>query len=337
MTDLLLPHGASVPGLSFRAYRGEEDIPAIAELLQASFAANGDTLVVRQDELAVEFRNAPSSDPRVDMILGFVADRLVARSWLDWADTPDGSARYYQSWGDVHPEWRRRGIGLVMWRRNIDRLTQVARADGFRGRRVLTVPWLRQGDVGGAVLAERLGYCRVRTYHHMSRPTLEDIAVPTMPTGLEVRPVTTAQLRDVWEAMMEAFRDHFGAWDTGEASYRSWLERPTLDTSLLVVAFDGERIAGGVHGLIDPVENEAQGYRRGWLDDVYTRRPWRRRGLASALMCRALVLLRDRGMTSAQLDVDTENANDALALYRRHGFLSDRVATEWHRPLDLAG
>jgi hypothetical protein len=36
-------------------------------------------------------------------------------------------------------------------------------------------------------------------------------------------------------------------------------------------------------------------------------------------------------MTSAQLDVDTENANRALLLCERHGFVSDRSASEWHR------
>jgi hypothetical protein len=45
-------------------------------------------------------------------------------------------------------------------------------------------------------------------------------------------------------------------------------------------------------------------------------------------------LLRERGMTSAQLDVDTENANRALSLYERHGFVSDRSAGEWHRRME---
>ena len=60
------------------------------------------------------------------------------------------------------------------------------------------------------------------------------------------------------------------------------------------------------------------------------RRPWRRRGLASALIGRTLVALRDRGMTAAQLGVDSENPNEALTLYQRHRFevlrSDDRVA-----------
>jgi len=331
----ILPELPGIPELRFRTYRGEEDIPAIADLLRASFAANGDTVGIDPEELRGEFRNLPHIDAAQDMVLGFVGDRLVARSFIEWADTPDGSSRYYESWGDVHPDWRRRGIGSAMWQRNIRRLADLAAEHDIAGKCLLTVPWLRGGDIGGAVLAERFGYHKVRVYHHMTRPTMHDIEIPPMPEGLEVRPITEAHLPALWAAMTEAFRDHFGAFDTSERSYRTWIGRPSLDLSLLVVAFDRDEIAGAVHGTIDPEENRTQGYLRGWTDPIYTRRPWRRQGLAAALVGRMLERLRERGMTSAQLDVDSENANQALTLYERHGFVVDRDASEWHKPLSL--
>ena len=64
---------------------------------------------------------------------------------------------------------------------------------------------------------------------------------------------------------------------------------------------------------------------------------WRRRGLAYALLGRSLALLKERGMTSAQLGVDSENDNQALTLYERHRYEVDRSASEWHKPLELAG
>ena len=54
----------------------------------------------------------------------------------------------------------------------------------------------------------------------------------------------------------------------------------------------------------------------GRTDPIWVRRPWRRRGLASAL-----------------LDVDSENPNEAFTLYERYGFVADREAYEWLRPL----
>ncbi len=326
-----LPDAPAIAGLRFRTYQGEADIPAIAELLTASFAANGDSLHVDPGDLRVKTRHLTNVDPTQDMVLGFAGDRLVAHSMLTWADAMDGSARQYQSWGDIHPDWRRRGIGRAMWLRNIERLTAIAAGHDVDRKRVLSVPWLRGGDIGGAVLAEQLGYEHVRTYRHMTRPNLDDILLPPLPAGLEVRPVTRDDLRAVWGAMTEAFRDHFGAEDTSEEAYRGWIELPVTDPSLFVIAFDGERIAGGVHGEIHPRRTGPTATCAAGPTPSTCVVPGARRGLASALLGRALVRLRDRGMTSAQLDVDTANANAALTLYQRHGFSSDREATEWHR------
>ena len=135
--------------------------------------------------------------------------------------------------------------------------------------------------------------------------------------------------------MTEAFRDHFGSHDPSQSAFRRWSEDPLLDTTLLMVAFDGEEMTAGVQGAIDPTENAVQGYLRGWTDPVFTRRAWRRKGLAYALLGRALQALKERGMTSAQLDVDSENANDALSLYQRHRFEVDRSSSEWHKPLTV--
>ncbi|KQP43466.1 GNAT family N-acetyltransferase [Pseudorhodoferax sp. Leaf274] len=48
--------------------------------------------------------------------------------------------------------------------------------------------------------------------------------------------------------------------------------------------------------------------------------PWRRRGLAGALIARALAAQRDAGMNESVLGVDADNAHDAARLYERCGF-----------------
>ena len=54
---------------------------------------------------------------------------------------------------------------------------------------------------------------------------------------------------------------------------------------------------------------------RGWLDQVSVRRPWRRRGVAHALIAAALRELSGRGLQRAVLGVDAHNPNGALGLY----------------------
>jgi ribosomal protein S18 acetylase RimI-like enzyme len=331
-SQILLPETPAVPGLRFRTYASEDDVPAMAELDRLVNAANGSTERWSDDDWRNEMRNRPNIDPREDYVLGFVGDRLVSLAWVNWADTSDGE-RHYRSLGMVHPDWRRRGIGGAMLTRNEARLRDFA-AQHHLERPAQLITWLDDGDAGGHALISARGYQRVRIYHHMIRPDMHDIDVPPLPDGLDVRPVSRSDVPAVWDAIVEAFRDHFGGHDDSPQARQAWLDDPALDPRLFAVAYEGEEVAGGVLGYVNPEENEANGYLRGWTDPVFVRRRWRRRGLARALLGRCLVLLRDAGMTSAQLDVDTENANDALRLYREHGFETDRGSSEWHKPVD---
>ena len=79
-----------------------------------------------------------------------------------------------------------------------------------------------------------------------------------------------------------------GAGERTDDDFRAWFADPDLDTSLWRVAWDGDEVAGLRHDVHLAEENETLGLRRGWLEHVSVRRPWRRRGLASALIASAL-------------------------------------------------
>jgi ribosomal protein S18 acetylase RimI-like enzyme len=213
------------------------------------------------------------------------------------------------------------------------RRAEIAAGQTHSGPRTL-MSFIDDPDTGAVSLLTGRGYHKARTYFHMVRPDMEDIVVPPLPDGLEVRPITPDLLPRLWAAMAEAFADHFGGQDFSDPAFRRWSGDSDLDLSLLTVAFEGDEIAAGVQGQIVAEENALHGYLRGWTDPIFTRRAWRRRGLAAALIGRCLTELRDRGMTSAQLGVDSQNPNQALTLYERHGFRVVTSSSEWHRPLD---
>jgi ribosomal protein S18 acetylase RimI-like enzyme len=186
---------------------------------------------------------------------------------------------------------------------------------------------------------ESRGFVPVRYGFEMLRPSLEEIREIQLPAGIEVRPVDPSHLRRVWEAEVEAFTGHWGAGadDRSEERWQQFLADPFLDLSLWQVAWDGGEIAGMVRPFINDDENARFGVRRGWCENISTRALWRGRGVASALIVRALRALRARGMTQAALSVDAQNETGALRLYQRMGFQDVARETEWRRPLLIDG
>lgn len=331
-STLSLPVAPSLSGLHFRYYRDEWDIPAMADVILAANRANLETEHTSTEMLRTELHNPTHIPPEEGMHLAFVEDRLVAFASMEYSDTTDGE-RHYRTLGHVHSDWRRHGIGEALLVHNEQVLAELAREQQHPGARKL-MTWTSDADGGAIALVTRHGYDRVRVGHHMVRPDMDGIDTPALPEGLELRPITRQLLPQLWDGMIEAFRDHFGSQDGSEAALRRWSEDPLMDLDMLFIAFDGDDMTAGVQGVIDPDENAAQGYLRGWTDPVFTRRPWRRRGLAYALLGHTLRTLKERGMTSAQLGVDSENPYQALSLYQRHRFEVVRSASEWHKTLE---
>ncbi|HEX7195696.1 MAG TPA: GNAT family N-acetyltransferase, partial [Candidatus Limnocylindria bacterium] len=100
------------------------------------------------------------------------------------------------------------------------------------------------------------------------------------------------------------------------------------------IGWDGDEIAGVVITTVPMAENEAHGRARVYVDSVSVRRPWRRRGLARALLAGSLVAAREAGFTSASLGVDTDSPTGATDLYRSLGFEPERSFTVWRKPMD---
>lgn len=309
--------------VTLRPYAGVDDIPELVRVFNDTAVADG--LLERRSvsQLTAWYAHpTPHFDPSRDVLLAQEAGRVIAYGRHQWVDTTDG-LREHRVFAFAGPEGRHAVERLIDGLEA--RARQVAEEQGpVADTRVLGT-FSGDGQAWRLAAFEGRGYERIRWAFEMVRPTLDDIEVPPLPDGIEIRPIEgRPALRRLWDADVEAFRDHWGGFDSSDEAFEEWLAEPDLDPSLFIVAFDGDEIAGGVLNQINAAENTELGLRRGWLDSVFTRRPWRRRGLAAALVGRSLVALRERGMESAILGVDAENPTGALGVYERAGF---RIAT----------
>jgi len=309
-----------VTDLRLRIFRGTDDeVDAIAQILNAHAAADAIDEVWTADGLRAWFGHPSEQfDAARDVLLAELDGRVVATGRTEWVDTRDGRYREYRLYGTVDPVLRGRGIGTALLA-ELERRQRARAAEHDQPRETVFMTFAAVGRLDEALLRAN-AYEPARWFIDMVRPTLDDLVERPLPDGLELRPVSPDQHEAIWRANREAFRDHWGGSDESIEQLRRILDDPDVDTGLWLIAWDGDEVAGGVWNEIRPAENEGLGIRRGWLDSVFTRRPWRRRGLAGALISRSLALLRDRGMTSAILGVDVDNPTGAFGLYEAAGF-----------------
>src|SRR5690606_18977424 len=124
------------------------------------------------------------------------------------------------------------------------------------------------------------------------------------------------------QALDEAFRDH---WGNEPISAEDWelffVGSSNFRPDLTPVALDGDEVAAVSFNTVDPEENARQAQSTGWIRTLGTRRPWRKRGLASALLVWSMRAFREAGLDTATLGVDAENPTGALGLYEGLGFV----------------
>ncbi len=333
---IVIPAAPALPGLVFRHFRGPEDIPGMVESNMAARDAYGieDTITVAS--MTSDYAHLTNSSTSDDLLVVEQDGRMVGYSRVQWDPQSDGS-RGYTAICLLRPELRGRGIGSAMLAWAEGRIREISAGHPADGAARWYQAWGWDRDDRQAALLRRHGYEPVRRGYEMVRPDLESIPDVPLPDGIEVRPVGQDDIRRLWEVTIEIFRDEWGEVDASEASWLRFRDDPTHDPSLFIVAFEGDQIAGLVLNVIDPGDTERKGRVRGLLDSVGVREPWRRRGLARAMITRSLHVLRERGAQDAYLGVDAENPNQAMTLYESCGFRNVSSETAWRKPLQPGG
>ena len=330
--NIILPNTPSIPGLTFRHFRGEADFSPLADLISACKIADKVDRTITVEDIARFFRHLENCDPQDDMIFGEMDGRMIAHGRVWWDDLADG-LRLYHVDGLLLPEWRGKGIGTSLWKAGEHRAREIAFHHPKETPKVFNVE-LFDTQQDHIALLERQGYKPARYEAHMVRDLSEPFPEAPMPPGLEVRPVKPEHLRPIFDGSNEAFRDHWGVRDESEEEYKSQMENPEFRPELWKVAWDGDQMAGVVHNFYVIKENEEYHRQRGYTEGICTRRPWRKKGLARALIVQSMKMFKDMGMTETALSVDAENLSGALRLYESVGYRKVQQQIIFRKPME---
>lgn len=261
---------------------------------------------------------------------------LAADSWLVIA--PDGQIVGYSGVAHdipermrtsprVYPHYRDLGIRAYLLSLAEARAHQLV-SEARPGARVTLTNWFADVDEGAKRLLERAGYTPVRGHWQMEIELQQLPSMPLWPEGITLHIFRQGQERAVFDAMDEAFQDHWGHIPGQFEMWMRWtLEQKDFDPSLWFIAFDGDEIAG-----MSLCEYE-RGMGIGWVGDLAVRRPWRRKGLGLALLLYSFGEFYQRGIRRIGLGVDSQNLTGATRLYERAGMHKTRQDNSYEKEL----
>jgi mycothiol synthase len=296
-----------VADLTIRPY-GDDDAALVAGLMNAIEVAGDAGRRFSEDEIRSMMSGARDLDR--DSRLAVIADGVLAAFGLVSSPAPGGSRA--RAVGGVHPGWRGRGIGrdLLAWQ--VGRAAEV-RAGQDPGRTWTVGAGAGIADESAARLFARFGLHLVRYFVEMSAPTA-GVRSASLPDGFRMVEFSDGLRTALYDAHMEAFGEHWGHEPRDIDDWAaSTVDSVVFRSELSRVALHGDQVAAYLLAY-DGAENDL------YIGQVGTRRPWRKRGLASALLAGSLTAGAADVKATASLGVDAANPTGAVGVYERLGF-----------------
>ncbi len=340
---------ASLPLLTTRPERGQADLPALVAFYEACAQADPNDHAPTLAQLQHRLDHPPpggrqhrqywetEDGQRVGVVTLWISDPRTdippnpapePSSTSSPASTPQGNpspapATYPPvviSHLDVilHPSYRHQGLesSLIDW---AEHYVQTTRPDPHIPVQMRVA--VNQDRREEQSIYEAHGFRKTRWFQNLYRPLSLPFEPPQMPPGFGMQRADSVRPED-WVALFnDTFIDHWNFVPLTLAQYQYRLKTPSHqpDFDWVLVAEDGT-LAGFCAAHLPYEENARHQRREGYIALLGTRRGYRRRGLARAMLRYGLQRIQAAGLDTAVIGVDRDNPNHAKTLYESVGF-----------------
>jgi mycothiol synthase len=318
---------------SFRPAR-RDDLPSVHQLLAAIAAVQPESYAPALADLERDFDD-PWANPETDSRVAVTSDGTVAAYFRLIANPAPGEmARAYLD-DDIHPAHRNQGLEgpLLDWleARGAERLREIAAANPGHPTLILRlICWDTETD--RIARYERRGFKPARYSYRMRRNLARPIPERPLPPGLRLstyQPELDERIRQAWN---ESFSDNWGHENISPDEWQQFMiQHSPFRPDLSFAVLDGDEVAAFSMNRFDALAAERTGFRTGWIGSLGTRRAWRKRGLASALLVESMKKFQAAGLEYAGLGVDAQNPAGAVGLYEGLGFVSYVRGITFHK------
>ena len=211
-----------------------------------------------------------------------------------------------------------RGLGTEI----LERGEAFARAEGAKKIHAGAA----EPDAAARALFASRGYREGRRFYEMAIELTEEPAAPAVPDGLVLDELHEDEYEAFYDALNEAFAEH---WEWHPDPFDEWLERRRGQHRdehgpVWFVVRDGDELAA-------VTRNDVSVAGGGYVGAIGVRPAWRGKGLGKALLQATFAEFWRRGTTRVTLDVDSENATGAVALYERVGMHVDACGVAFEK------
>ncbi|MCP4540756.1 MAG: GNAT family N-acetyltransferase [Chloroflexi bacterium] len=296
-----------------------DDIDAVVALLNACAIEETGHPQFRADELRTDWQR-PGFNLETDTLVVLAPDGEFVGYAVTWDFEPHVHIMVTAA---VHPERKKLGIGTALchW---IEARGQQSVPKAPPDTRVTLSQEVLSGNEAAQELLCEQGYQFAHYSLHMLIKMDGAPPEPVAPDGFTIRPFVRGQEeRAMIQAIRESFRGHWGyvegPFEDDLEGYVHLLDTPGNDPSHWFVVMDEDEIAGTSFCYTELAEDPEMG----WIWALGVRPPWRRRGLALALLQHCFYALYQHGKHKVGLAMDAQNLS-ATRLYEKAGMHTQR-------------